>query len=71
MSLIKKIQLFLSYWYQRYLLATELYMVEPWEKVVIHIVFAVLLTLFWWFNKTLVVGGISSLRNTASVQAIS
>lgn len=39
MEIIKKIQAFISYWYLRYLLVTEMYMVEPWEKAVIRILF--------------------------------
>lgn len=39
MEVLKKIQQFISYWYVRYLLATELYMVEAWEKMIVRILF--------------------------------
>ncbi|KAI5638262.1 small subunit of serine palmitoyltransferase-like domain-containing protein [Phthorimaea operculella] len=63
MDTVKKPKNFLSYWYQRYLLATELYMVEPWERVVIHIIFAILFWLFWSFNYNFVVSSIAQLRS--------
>ncbi|XP_073965972.1 uncharacterized protein [Choristoneura fumiferana] len=71
MSLVKKVQKFFAYWYQRYLLATEMYMVEPWEKAVIHFIFLVLFSLFWWFNSSLVVSSIARLRNRSQMELVS
>ncbi|XP_020816963.1 uncharacterized protein LOC110190692 [Drosophila serrata] len=39
-----------SYWWFRYLMVTELYMVEKWERVTIHVIFMVLFCVFWYFN---------------------
>ncbi|XP_001352610.2 uncharacterized protein LOC108151243 [Drosophila miranda] len=41
---------FASYWWFRYLMVTELYMVEKWERVTIHVLFMVLFCVFWYFN---------------------
>ncbi|XP_026324510.1 serine palmitoyltransferase small subunit A [Hyposmocoma kahamanoa] len=67
MEIIKKIQAFISYWYLRYLLVTEMYMVEPWEKAVIHVLFATVFGLFWYFNYSFVMHTIAQLRSTQSV----
>ncbi|XP_052747899.1 serine palmitoyltransferase small subunit A [Galleria mellonella] len=61
---VKKVKEFFSYWYLRYLLVTELYMVEPWEKVVIQLVFALFFGLYWYFNYSIVMYGVSHLRGT-------
>lgn len=54
MEIIKKIQAFISYWYLRYLLVTEMYMVEPWEKAVIRILFKnIKSALFEMFGESL------------------
>lgn len=37
--MFESIQKFIGYWYFRYLLVTELYMVEKWERVMIRILF--------------------------------
>ncbi|CAB3245161.1 unnamed protein product [Arctia plantaginis] len=66
MEVGKKIQQFISYWYLRYLLVTELYMVEPWEKMIVHTLFAVLFGLFWYFNYSVVTTCISQLRSTTA-----
>ncbi|KAJ8947577.1 hypothetical protein NQ318_010089 [Aromia moschata] len=47
---------FINYWYFRYLLVTELYMVEKWERVMFHIIVFTLLFIFYLFNTTIVVG---------------
>ncbi|EDX09851.1 uncharacterized protein LOC6737429 [Drosophila simulans] len=41
---------FASYWWFRYLMVTELYMVEKWERITIHVIFMVLFCVFWYFN---------------------
>ncbi|XP_047037873.1 serine palmitoyltransferase small subunit A [Helicoverpa zea] len=66
MEIVKKIQQFISYWYVRYLLVTELYMVETWEKVIVHILFAIIFGLFWYFNYSIIMSGISQLRSSTS-----
>ncbi|CAD7082258.1 unnamed protein product [Hermetia illucens] len=48
--MIKSITDFINYWYFRYLMVTELYMVEKWERVTIHVIFLVIFLLFWYFN---------------------
>ncbi|CAG4980472.1 unnamed protein product [Colias eurytheme] len=66
MDLIKKVRAFISHWYLRYLVSTELYMVEPWERVVIHILFAIVFGLFWYFNYSIIVNAISHFRDGPS-----
>ncbi|XP_063898501.1 serine palmitoyltransferase small subunit A [Helicoverpa armigera] len=66
MEIVKRIQQFISYWYVRYLLVTELYMVETWEKVIVHILFAIIFGLFWYFNYSIIMSGISQLRSSTS-----
>ncbi|XP_013184715.1 serine palmitoyltransferase small subunit A [Amyelois transitella] len=61
-NIIKIMEKSVKHWYLRYLLVTELYMVEPWEKAVIQIVFAILFLLCWYFNYSIVMSGISHLR---------
>ncbi|XP_068143031.1 uncharacterized protein ghi [Drosophila tropicalis] len=41
---------FANYWWFRYLMVTELYMVEKWERVTIHVIFMVLFCVFGYFN---------------------
>ncbi|KAL6427378.1 hypothetical protein ACFW04_008727 [Cataglyphis niger] len=41
---------FLKYWYFRYTLVTELYMVEEWERNFINIFFLALFSLLFVFN---------------------
>uniref|UniRef100_A0A6M2DG97 Putative conserved protein with signal anchor tabanus bromius n=1 Tax=Xenopsylla cheopis TaxID=163159 RepID=A0A6M2DG97_XENCH len=43
---------FISYWYFRYLLVTELYMVEKWERITIHIFFVLFFSALSYFNNT-------------------
>ncbi|XP_045457356.1 serine palmitoyltransferase small subunit A [Melitaea cinxia] len=62
MDLINRVRKFVSHWYKRYLVSTELYMVEPWERVVIHVLLTIFFVLFWYFNYTIIVNGISKLR---------
>ncbi|KYB28720.1 hypothetical protein TcasGA2_TC031035 [Tribolium castaneum] len=50
---------FINYWYFRYLLVTELYMVEKWERVMFHIVILLLLSLLSLFNTTVILGLVS------------
>ncbi|XP_050680251.1 serine palmitoyltransferase small subunit A [Leptidea sinapis] len=63
MNFIKSVREFLCYWYLRYLLATELYMVEPWERTVVHILMIVTFAVFWYFNYSIVLYGISHIRD--------
>ncbi|XP_044016877.1 uncharacterized protein LOC122858203 [Aphidius gifuensis] len=49
-NMIMTIVLFFQYWYSRYLLVTELYMVEKWERILVNIFFVVSLTLILFFS---------------------
>ncbi|XP_047351629.1 uncharacterized protein LOC124949880 [Vespa velutina] len=49
-NLLQKLSSFLGYWYFRYMLVTELYMVEKWERIFINIFFIVLFLSFFIFN---------------------
>ncbi|KAJ0170581.1 hypothetical protein K1T71_013952 [Dendrolimus kikuchii] len=62
MDIVKKIQQFIKYWYVRYLLVTELYMVDTWEKITVQIIILVLFGLFWYFNYSIVMNVISQMR---------
>lgn len=53
---------FLAYWYMRYLLVTELFMVAKWERHMFHVIALILLTILGLFNKLIVVGGVRFLR---------
>ncbi|CAK1549113.1 unnamed protein product [Leptosia nina] len=66
MDLIKKFRESISHWYLRYQVSTELYMVEPWEKVVMHVIFAVVFGLFWYFNYSVIVHAIAHIRDCPS-----
>ncbi|XP_028046734.1 serine palmitoyltransferase small subunit A [Monomorium pharaonis] len=50
MDVIRNLQSFLKYWYFRYSLITELYMVEEWERNFINIFLLILFSLFFVFN---------------------
>ncbi|CAG9855732.1 unnamed protein product [Phyllotreta striolata] len=54
--MLKSIQEFIKYWYFRYLVVTELYMVEKWERAMFHIVLFLVLSVLYIFNTTVVVG---------------
>ncbi|KPJ01181.1 hypothetical protein RR46_03052 [Papilio xuthus] len=60
---VERIRKYVKRWYVRYLVATELYMVEPWEKVVIHVLFVLVFSLFWYFNYSIVLNGILQMRD--------
>ncbi|XP_026744059.1 uncharacterized protein LOC113505512 [Trichoplusia ni] len=66
MGFIKRIQQFINYWYVRYLLVTELYMVDTWEKIVVHILFGIIFVMFWYFNYSIIVSGINQLRSSTA-----
>ncbi|XP_061381080.1 uncharacterized protein LOC133319729 [Danaus plexippus] len=68
MDSINRIRKLVSSWYIRYLTATELYMVEPWEKIFIHILFGLFFAIFWYFNSSIIVNGISQLRFPSNVE---
>ncbi|XP_047508746.1 uncharacterized protein LOC125052165 [Pieris napi] len=66
MDLIKSAREFISHWYLRYILSIELYMVEPWERLVIHVIFAIFFGLFWYFNYSVIVYAIAHIRDCPS-----
>jgi len=45
-NVIRSLRFFLKYWYFRYTLVTELYMVEEWERNFISILFTRLIITF-------------------------
>ncbi|TGZ54264.1 Uncharacterized protein DBV15_06236 [Temnothorax longispinosus] len=49
-NVVRSLRSFLQYWYFRYTLVTELYMVEKWERNFINIFLVVLFSLFFVFN---------------------
>ncbi|XP_011692752.1 PREDICTED: uncharacterized protein LOC105452894 [Wasmannia auropunctata] len=49
-NLIQSLLSFLKYWYFRYTLVTELYMVTRWERNFVNIFFLAMFFLFFLFN---------------------
>ncbi|KAF0756043.1 Uncharacterized protein FWK35_00009137, partial [Aphis craccivora] len=45
---------FISYWYMRYLLVSELYLVERWERCMIHTIMFILFFGLWYMNKVFI-----------------
>uniref|UniRef100_A0A0V0GCN9 Putative serine palmitoyltransferase small subunit a n=1 Tax=Triatoma dimidiata TaxID=72491 RepID=A0A0V0GCN9_TRIDM len=43
---------FLNYWYFRYLMVTELYMVEKWERAICNTVIVIILCMLTYLNCT-------------------
>ncbi|XP_008551583.1 serine palmitoyltransferase small subunit A [Microplitis demolitor] len=58
---LEKLISFVSYWYFRYTLVTELYMVEKWERYFIHIFMLILFGLTFVFNYTVLLPTAKSL----------
>ncbi|XP_017786372.1 PREDICTED: uncharacterized protein LOC108569364 [Nicrophorus vespilloides] len=54
---------FIAYWYFRYTLVTELYMVEKWEESMIYVVAFAVFSLLTLFNSRIVLGYVSSYTN--------
>ncbi|KAL1516722.1 hypothetical protein ABEB36_000593 [Hypothenemus hampei] len=52
----------ISYWYMRYLLVTELFMVDTWERKLFHVITLLLLLVLSLFNHILVLGAIKYIR---------
>jgi hypothetical protein len=68
LKMVKGVIDFIKYWYFRYLLVTELYMVEKWERAMFHIVLFIFLTILSLFNTSVVVGLVSLFTNSLFVQ---
>ncbi|KAG5677929.1 hypothetical protein PVAND_007643 [Polypedilum vanderplanki] len=49
-SLLNAVLKFINYWIYRYLLVTELYMTEPWERVTIHVFLFLIFLVQFAFN---------------------
>ncbi|CAK9831223.1 hypothetical protein ANTRET_LOCUS8258 [Anthophora retusa] len=47
---LQKLSTFLKYWYFRYMLVTELYMVEKWERNFVNVFLVTLFFTFFLFN---------------------
>ncbi|VEN35790.1 unnamed protein product [Callosobruchus maculatus] len=62
--MIQSIRNFISYWYFRYLLVTELYMVEKWERTMFHIVLFIVLSVLYIFNTTVMLGLMKSFTSS-------
>ncbi|EDV39101.1 uncharacterized protein Dana_GF25135 [Drosophila ananassae] len=61
---------FASYWWFRYLMVTELYMCEKWERVTIHVIFMVLFCVFWYFNYSVLLSLTGLITPSASIADI-
>ncbi|XP_021935373.1 serine palmitoyltransferase small subunit A [Zootermopsis nevadensis] len=59
--MIKSAWKFLCYWYFRYLMVTELYMVERWERGVVSVVFLILFLMLAYFNYAVILYATSSI----------
>ncbi|XP_063698877.1 uncharacterized protein LOC134829627 [Culicoides brevitarsis] len=62
-NIFDKLLEFINYWWFRYLMVTELYIVERWERVVIHVFFLVVFLLQWYFNQTVLLRFTGALVN--------
>ncbi|CAG9834541.1 unnamed protein product [Diabrotica balteata] len=62
--MIEAVKNFINYWYFRYLLVTELYMVEKWERTMFHIVMLAILSVLCLFNVTVILGLVKIVTNT-------
>ncbi|EAU76567.1 uncharacterized protein LOC120897107 [Anopheles arabiensis] len=49
-KLLDRVLSFINYWWFRYLMITELYMVESWERVTIHVFLFAIFLAQWYFN---------------------
>ncbi|XP_017133797.1 uncharacterized protein LOC108150246 [Drosophila elegans] len=61
---------FANYWWFRYLMVTELYMVEKWERITIHVIFMVLFCVFWYFNYSILLSLTGLIGPSASMADI-
>jgi len=64
---LEEINKFVKYWWFRYLMITEMYMVEKWEVVAIHVIFTIVFSIFWYINYSVVLGLISSVVEKPAV----
>ncbi|XP_048512575.1 serine palmitoyltransferase small subunit A [Athalia rosae] len=60
-GVLEQVWTFLKYWYFRYALVTELYMVEKWERNVVHIFLLAMFGLFFYFNYRVLVPSASQI----------
>ncbi|KAK9710019.1 hypothetical protein QE152_g26259 [Popillia japonica] len=60
--MFKSMWIFIQYWYMRYLLVTELYMVEKWERVMIHFVFFMIFCVISLLNASVVLHSVRILN---------
>ncbi|KAJ1524548.1 hypothetical protein ONE63_011037 [Megalurothrips usitatus] len=61
---------FFSYWYFRYLMVTELYMVERWEQRVTNVGFILLFLLLSYFNSAVLLSFTSPLSKYVTTSLI-
>ncbi|CAG9855820.1 unnamed protein product [Phyllotreta striolata] len=54
------IKSFISYWYFRYLLVTDLFMVEKWERAAFHIMVLFTVLILYVFNTTILLEAIKA-----------
>lgn len=52
--MIQAIKDSITHWYFRYLLVTNLYMAEKWERIFFHIFFPCVILIVWYINSRIV-----------------
>ncbi|CAH1179416.1 unnamed protein product [Phaedon cochleariae] len=68
--MLKSVGDFIGYWYFRYLLVTELYMVEKWERAMFHILLFLFLTILYTFNNFVVLGSVEKFMDSTIFTAV-
>ncbi|XP_031633286.1 uncharacterized protein LOC116347032 [Contarinia nasturtii] len=59
--MLEQINKFIEYWWFRYLMVTELYIVEKWERVTMHVILLILFLLVGYFNFSVVMPLVSKM----------
>ncbi|KAJ6642047.1 hypothetical protein Bhyg_06993 [Pseudolycoriella hygida] len=67
LSPLDEINKFVKYWWFRYLMITEMYMVEKWEVVTIHAIIVLIFLICWYINYSVVLGLVSTVVDKPSV----
>ncbi|XP_023715104.1 serine palmitoyltransferase small subunit A [Cryptotermes secundus] len=65
--MIQSVWKFLCYWYFRYLMVTELYMVERWERAVSYVAFVLVFLMLSYLNYAVLLYVTSSVVRYTSI----
>ncbi|CAG9799955.1 unnamed protein product [Chironomus riparius] len=67
-SRLNSVLKFINYWFFRYLMVTELYMTEPWERVAIHVFLFLIFLAQFAFNYSVLLPFTAKLFNITIVK---